>query len=161
MTFSTALKNKEMEIGLIGVGVMGRCMLTRMQDAGYRVTAYDPFPQAQAFITEHNASLAQTPDAVTKSADIIIMSLPAPQHVLETVDALLPSLTENHVLVDTSTVSPQTSVEGAKRAARMQAKYVDAPILGRPSAAGNWLMPAGGSEEAIARVTPPRPPALR
>ena len=155
MTFSTESKNKEMAIGLIGVGVMGRCMLTRMQEAGYHVTAYDPFPAAQAFITEHHAILAPTPEHVAKSANIIIMSLPAPQHVLQTVDALLPSLTENHVLADTSTVSPQTSVDGAKRAAVMQAKYVDAPILGRPSAAGCWLMPAGGSEEAIARVTPP------
>jgi 3-hydroxyisobutyrate dehydrogenase-like beta-hydroxyacid dehydrogenase len=34
------------------------------------------------------------------------------------------------------------------------ASYVDAPILGRPSASGNWLLPCGGTEEAIEYASP-------
>jgi 3-hydroxyisobutyrate dehydrogenase-like beta-hydroxyacid dehydrogenase len=56
--------------------------------------------------------------------------------------------------VDTSTVSPQTSQKGAEMIAVKGASYVDAPILGRPSAAGNWLLPSGGSEKAIEFATP-------
>jgi 3-hydroxyisobutyrate dehydrogenase-like beta-hydroxyacid dehydrogenase len=82
------------------------------------------------------------------------MSLPAPKQVFETLNAILEKLTPDHVIVDTSTVSPETSKEGARIVGTRGARYVDAPILGRPSAAGNWLLPSGGSEDAIEFARP-------
>lgn len=154
---SITLKNKVETVGIVGVGVMGKCMVESLVKNGFKVFCYDPFPKAQEFAKEKGAILVNSPKELAGEAKLIIMSLPAPKQVLEVVggeNGLLENLTSEHVIVDTSTVSPQTSQEGAKMASENQANYVDAPILGRPIAVGNWLMPAGGKEEAIAFAKP-------
>lgn len=144
-------------VGLAGVGTMGKCMLDRLISSGYKVAAYDPFPAAQEYAKEKGVVVTASPAELAKVSKLIIMSLPAPKQVFEVIDGengLLNSLTEAHVVVDTSTVSPQTSQKGAEIVAVKGAGYVDAPILGRPSAVGNWLLPAGGPETAIEFATP-------
>lgn len=141
-------------VGLVGVGTMGRLMLDRLQAGGYTVFAYDPFPAAQQYVRECGAHLCGSPAELAASARLIIFSLPAAPQVLETVQALQPSLTNEHILVDTSTVAPETSRQGADIAATAGARYIDAPILGRPSAVGNWLLPSGGPEAALEAARP-------
>lgn len=154
MTSSTGSTSDTSTVGLIGVGTMGKCMLDRLQNAGYTVAAYDPFPGAQDFVKERGAILATDQADLAAKAKLIIMSLPAPKQVFETLSAILEKLTSDHIIVDTSTVSPETSKEGSRIVGTKGARYVDAPILGRPSAAGSWLLPAGGSVEAIEYAKP-------
>lgn len=144
-------------VGLVGVGTMGKCMLDRLIGNGFEVAAYDPVPAAMAYAQDMGAIPAASPSDLARKAKLVILSLPAAKHIFEVIrgeGGLLEALTAGHVLVDTSTVSPGTSREGAAMIAAKGAKYVDAPILGRPSAAGNWIMPAGGDESAIAFATP-------
>lgn len=154
MTLSTESISKIGTVGLIGVGVMGKCMLEHLQKAGFQVAAYDPFPQAQQYVKDQGATLAGSAAELAEKAKLIIMSLPAPKQVFETLDAIVGTLTNEHIVVDTSTVSPDTSKEGAKIVGTKGARYIDAPILGRPSAAGNWLLPSGGPEDAIEFAKP-------
>jgi 3-hydroxyisobutyrate dehydrogenase-like beta-hydroxyacid dehydrogenase len=123
----------------------------------FEVVAYDPFPSAQEFAKEKGASLVSSPAEVAKEAKLVLMSLPAAKQIFEVIrgeKGLIDTLTSEHVLVDTSTVSPITSQKGAEIIAAKGASYVDTSILGRPSAVGNWLLPAGGSEIAIEFATP-------
>lgn len=154
MTYSTESNNKLPVVGLVGVGVMGKCMLGRLKSAGYAVVAYDPFPGAQKFAAENGASVADSPAALASQARLILMSLPAGKQVLEAVTALSAGLTDRHIIVDTSTVDPETSREGARLAAQKGARYLDAPVLGRPSAAGNWVLPIGGPADAVEEAKP-------
>lgn len=154
MTSSTGSENSAAAVGLVGVGVMGKCMLDRLLAGGFAVVAYDPFPAAQRYAREHGASLAESPADLAKAAELVILSLPAGKQVLEVVNALSAGLTSRHIVVDTSTVDPETSREGARVAGLKGAAYLDAPILGRPSAAGNWLLPVGGSEAALEKAKP-------
>jgi 3-hydroxyisobutyrate dehydrogenase-like beta-hydroxyacid dehydrogenase len=141
-------------VGLIGVGVMGRCMVDCLLAAGFSVVAFDPAPAAQEFVRARAATLAPGAPAVAEQCRLIVTSLPANRHVLDVVAAIAPHLTPEHVVVDTSTVSPDTSRQAAQIAAEYGARYIDAPILGRPSAAGKWLLPAGGPPEALAWARP-------
>lgn len=157
MTTSAEMKKTPGTVGLVGVGTMGKCMLGRLIEGGYAVVAYDPVTEAMKYAEEKGAIPASSPFDLAEKARLVIMSLPAARHIFEVIrgkEGLIGALTAGHVLVDTSTVSPGTSREAASMIAEKGAKYVDAPILGRPGAAGNWLMPAGGEEEAIAFVTP-------
>ncbi|MHB1652059.1 MAG: NAD(P)-dependent oxidoreductase [Desulfitobacteriaceae bacterium] len=157
MISSTELSNNIETVGLVGVGTMGKCMLERLIANGFKVAAYDPFPAAQDYAKEKGAIVVASPEELAKAARLIIMSLPAPKQVFDVIggeNGLLDALTEEHVVVDTSTVSPQTSQKGAEMVAVKGASYVDAPIMGRPSAAGNWLLPSGGKEKAIEFATP-------
>jgi 3-hydroxyisobutyrate dehydrogenase-like beta-hydroxyacid dehydrogenase len=154
---SIELKNNVELVGLIGIGTMGKCMVEHLVAKGFKVAAYDPFPAAQEYAKEKGAILVSSPAEIAKATKLIIMSLPAAKQVFEVVcgeNGILDVLTQEHVVVDTSTVSPQTSQQCAEMVKVRGASYIDAPILGRPSAAGNWLLPCGGTEKAIEFASP-------
>jgi 3-hydroxyisobutyrate dehydrogenase-like beta-hydroxyacid dehydrogenase len=132
-------------------------MLAQLLAKGFKVAAYDPFPAAKEYAKEKGAMVVSSPAELAEKTKLIIMSLPAANHVLEVVggeNGLLDALTAEHVIVDTSTVGPQTSKQCAEMVAAKGASYVDAPILGRPSASGSWLLPCGGNEKAIEFASP-------
>lgn len=154
---STESKNSIGTVGLIGVGTMGKCMLSSLITNGFQVIVYDVSPTAEEYAKVKGAMVATSPIELAKAAKLIIMSLPKAKHVHAAItreNGLLEALTEEHIIVDTSTVSPQTSQMGAEMVAQKGANYIDAPILGRPSAVGNWLLPAGGSEKSIQFAKP-------
>lgn len=144
-------------IGLIGVGTMGRVILASLLDKGYTVYAVDPVPAARQVIRESGAVLKQTPAAVAEEAGTIVLSLPAPVHcrrVAEGEGGLLEALGPRHLVIDTSTIDPDTTKALAEKAAEKGAGYLDAPILGRPSTIGEWLLPVGGTVEDFTRGEP-------
>lgn len=144
-------------VGVVGIGTMGKCILDKLIENGYDVAATDKSDYAKKYIKDKGATLLETPFEIAQEADVIILSLPTPQIVLTVVggeEGLYKALTENHIIVDTSTVAPETSRQAKEIVETKKAHYVDAPILGRPAAVGNWLMPAGGNDDAIKKVTP-------
>lgn len=154
---STESKNSIGTVGLIGVGTMGKCMVECMSTNGFQVAAYDIVSSALQYAEQKGAIVVDSPMEIAKRANLVIMSLPAAKQVFDVVEGekgLLEALTSEHVIVDTSTVSPETSKRAAQIVAAKGSEYIDAPILGRPSAAGNWMLPAGGSEKAIESVKP-------
>lgn len=145
------------KIGLIGVGTMGKCMLDSLLKAGWTVVAYDKFPTAAEYARSAGCEVADTPKTLTKSCKVVLMSLPGPIQIEEVVfgtDGVSEALSGDHVVIDTSTVDPNTTKSVAKRIAQRGAAYLDCSILGRPSAVGKWMLPTGGSAEALEYVRP-------
>ena len=153
----TGSKKPIEKVGLVGCGTMGRCMLSALLDKGYQVAVYDKFPSAAEKAQKLGAETAATPAQLARSCSMILMSLPGPAQLDEVVfgtDGLIRSLNSDHVVVDTSTVDPGTTRSISERVAQTGAAYLDCPILGRPSATGKWMLPAGGSSEALEYVRP-------
>ena len=146
------------KIGLAGCGRMGKCMLSSMLVAGYEVVVYDKFPAAAESAGAMGAEVVATPAELAKCADVILMSLPGPAQLEDVVfgeAGLIVSLTSDHVVIDTSTVDPGTTRSISGRVAeKTGAAYLDCPILGRPSAAGKWMLPTGGNPEALEKAKP-------
>lgn len=150
-------KSKIKAVGVLGVGRMGKNMVDLLLANGFEVHAFDPFPPALEYAKNAGAVTHSSPAELAKSVKLIIMSLPKPQHVFSVIkdeNGMLDVLTPEHILVDTSTVSPQTTRDAAALVAPKGTKYVDSPVLGRPSAAGKWFLPSGGDAEAIELATP-------
>ncbi|NQT59454.1 MAG: NAD(P)-dependent oxidoreductase [Bacteroidetes bacterium] len=142
-------------IGLIGVGTMGQVLLKRLIDNGIKVLAADVSEAARQKAVEIGAELAEKPAEVAQRAKFIIMSLPAPAHINSVVfgpGGLIETVTQGHIVVDTSTVDPETTRAAHAACAEKGAEYLDAPVLGRPASIGNWVLPVGGSEEALRQV---------
>lgn len=150
--------NKPIEaVGLIGCGRMGCCMLESILRAGYSVVAFDKFPAAVQRAREMGAETADSPAGLAKRARVVLMSLPGPAQLEEVLfgqNGLREGLTGDHVVIDTSTVDPQTTRHNAERVMATGAAYLDCPVLGRPSATGKWMLPTGGSAEALEYVKP-------
>jgi len=85
------------------------------------------------------------------------MSLPGPVQIEQVVfgdNGIVNGLKEGDIVVDTSTVDPATTRSVAGRLAEYGVKYLDCPVLGRPSAAGKWLLPTGGDADTLEKVKP-------
>jgi 3-hydroxyisobutyrate dehydrogenase-like beta-hydroxyacid dehydrogenase len=146
-----------MNVGLVGIGTMGTLVASRLVQAGYRIIACDVDPDALQRARELGAVPADTPQNVAEDAEIILLVLPGPSQIEAVVTgdhSLLAGAQSGPVIIDMSTVDPETTRQMGARAEAVGVDYVDAPILGRPSAAGRWVLPVGGEPETVARCRP-------
>lgn len=149
-----------MRIAVIGTGTMGSRIVSLLKKSGHEVFGFDPSETAQELARVSGAELLASPGEALEKAEIVFLSLPKPEHVRSTVGgeqgvlkALSPKASTNEpVIIDTSTVDPDTSREMAVLANARGAAYLDAPILGRPEGIGSWVMPVGGDPAVFQKV---------
>lgn len=144
-------------IAIMGLGVMGRVAAERLIGSGHRVIASDPSLNAAETASKIAAELAATPAEAAAEADIALMFLPGPAQIRSVVtgdNGLLAAQNRALVIVDHSTADPETAREMAATAGQFANGWVDAPVLGRPSAAGNWTLPCGATPGALDTCRP-------
>lgn len=146
-----------MNIGLIGLGQMGRGMAARLLGAGYRLTMWNRTrATAQAF-AQHGAVVAASAEQ-TLTCDVVITMLADDAAVaavwLET--GLATRLPATSLHLNMASVSPRLgeSLETLHR--RHGSAYVSAPVFGRPefAARGELDIVAAGAPDALARCEP-------
>jgi 3-hydroxyisobutyrate dehydrogenase-like beta-hydroxyacid dehydrogenase len=144
-------------LGLVGVGTMGILVVQSLTEAGYPFYASDPVPAAQEAARALGAEVVETPAAVAAASDIILLLLPGPPQIKTVVsgpNGVIAGASPGSTIIDMSTVDPSTTRRMASEAAKHGIDYLDVPILGRPSAHGNWVLPAGGDPDVLARCRP-------
>jgi 3-hydroxyisobutyrate dehydrogenase len=120
-------------LGFIGLGHMGRPMVARLMNAGYKLTAYDRTKdKAQAF-TQRGAIIADTPKDLASSCDIILSCVTndsALDAVMLEQDGALNGVDEGRIILDMSTVSPNTSRHICEAAQQKGVSMLDAAVSG-------------------------------
>ncbi|HHF99119.1 MAG TPA: NAD(P)-dependent oxidoreductase [Candidatus Aerophobetes bacterium] len=143
------------KVGVVGVGNMGFNMVRELKEAGYTVFARDVDKKAEERAKSLGAEIVSSPKEMANYVTVFLLSLPMPSHVKEVVlgkDGILESPKAGSVIVDLSTVDPFSTQENAKEAEKHGIGYIDAPVLGRPQACGNWTLPVGGKKEDLEKV---------
>ncbi|WP_232687049.1 decarboxylating 6-phosphogluconate dehydrogenase [Halobacterium zhouii] len=144
-----------MELGVVGLGRMGRIVVDRCLDAGHDVVAFDIDSDARDEAADAGArtadSLAALADALGEKKRIWLM-VPAGDPVDAALDELEDHLTENDVVVDGGNSHFE---ESTRRAASCPAAYLDCGTSGGPAGAelGFSLM-VGGPEWGYDELTP-------
>lgn len=141
-------------VGLIGVGIMGKLMVDRMLEHGYKLVVYDPDPAAQEFCRVRNVTVAKDNAALAGKAQKIIVSVANPKISIAIAKELAPVVGPGHIVLETSTVTPDISFAIAEIYQGTGAVFVESSILGKPIACGQWVMPAGGDASAIKAMEP-------
>ena len=146
-------------VGFIGLGRMGRPMASNLCRKGFRLTAYDINPAALAEVGQLQARAATCVAEVAAAADIIVTMLPAPavvRHVVSGADGILAHARPGSLLLEMSTVDPETTDTLAKLARQKGIGFVDAPVgrLASHADRGESLFMVGGSPADLARVRP-------
>ena len=138
-------------IGVVGLGAMGLPMAGTLARSGFDVIGYDASADRRALFSGAVDSLKRVADR-----EAVVLSLPNDAVVSDVVSALLSVLKSGAVLIDTSTVAPQTTRRLQAEAAARGIGYVDAPVSGGASGAadGALLVMAGGEDDAIATARP-------
>jgi len=118
---------------------------------------FDVSAGAQEKALSLGAGVAGTPAEVARQSDIVIIFLPGPKEVEACVagqHGLLQGVHPGLVIVDMSTVDPGVTCRMAESALQKGVGYLDAPVLGRPAAVGNWALPVGGKKQDLDQCRP-------
>jgi len=144
-------------VGLLGAGTMGLAAARKILEAGRSLLSYDVSAGAQEKARSMGMGVAATPVEVAQQADMVIMFLPGPKEVEGCVAGEKGLLQGSHpglVIVDMSTVDPGITQRMAEVALQKGVGYLDAPVLGRPAAIGNWALPVGGRKQDLEQCRP-------
>jgi len=139
-------------IGVIGIGAMGRGLVGMLIENGYPVTVFDVNKDAVQAAVELGAEAAASAQAVGQASGAVITSLPSPQAFEETVmgdRGLLKGLRPGSYIIDMSTIDPVTTRTVHAAAAAMGIRTLDAPVSGGPqgAAAGTLAIMVGGEKD--------------
>ncbi len=146
-------------IGFIGLGTMGGPMARNVLKGGYRVTAYDLDPKALAALRQAGATAAASPRAVAAASDVVITMLPDAPDVERAVlgrDGVAEGMRAGSVLIDMSTIDPQTTQRvGAALAAR-DGRMLDCPVgkTADHAVAGTLTLMVGGDAALMEEMRP-------
>lgn len=144
------------EIGIIGVGVIGKLFVDRLSETDRSVVVYDIDKSQEAYARDKGASAAESPRDLSDQADTIIMALPGTPEVettMEGSDGILSTLKTDQLIIDTSTTLPETSIAIESMCADRGATFIEAPITGAAPRDG-WHMMIGGTEENYETASP-------
>ncbi|TWO70993.1 NAD(P)-dependent oxidoreductase [Caenimonas sedimenti] len=151
-----------MDIGFIGLGVMGTPMAGHLARAGHSLTLLDQdnaTAQRAAEACGAGARVAATPREVAGQSDIIITMLPNGEVVREVAlgeAGLIHGLRPGALLLDTSSCEPWLTQQTGAALAGRGASMVDAPVSGAQWGAidAQLVFMVGGHAPDVARVRP-------
>ena len=151
-----------MQLGFIGIGVMGRPMTLNLLKAGHEVTIFARNPDKPEVqeVLKAGAKLAPSPRAVAMASEIVITMVPNSAHVEEVVTKLehgiLAGARKGLIIVDMSTISPSVSRKMAQAAQDVGAHFLDAPVSGGSQGAvnGTLTIMVGGDQQIFEQVRP-------
>lgn len=131
-------------------------MAKHLLKAGHRLVVYDVYPEAMTSLADGGALIAQSPADLAQRCDRVLTMLPTSAHVLQVYagdNGILSKVKTGSLLIDSSTIDPQTSVQVSQLAQEKGAVFLDAPVSGAVPAARNaslTFMVGGNAQEVEA-----------
>jgi 2-hydroxy-3-oxopropionate reductase len=147
------------EIGFVGLGIMGAPMASHLVAAGHRVTGYDVHRPAVDRLAATGGRAAESIADTARAAEVVITMLPDHPQVEEVAygeHGILAHARPGTLLVDMSTIRPETSVALAKAGAGHGVRVLDAPVSGGETGAKQATLSimVGGDEPDFAAALP-------
>jgi len=143
-----------MNIGFIGLGIMGAPMAGHLLAAGHKLCTYvrKGVPAELSAITR-----CATPAEVAKQSEVIITMVPDTPDVADVLfgeNGVASGLSAGKIVVDMSSISPIETKAFAKRIETLGCEYVDAPVSGGQvgAKAASLTIMAGGKQAAFDKV---------
>jgi 3-hydroxyisobutyrate dehydrogenase-like beta-hydroxyacid dehydrogenase len=150
-----------MQVGLIGLGIMGAPMARNLVKAGFPLTVATRTPgKAETFAAENaNVTAVRSAAEVAAASEVIVVMVtdsPDVVAVARGADGIFATAKPGAVIIDMSTISPQVTQELAAEAAAKGLFWLDGPVSGGEKGAieGTLTIMLGGDEGALAKARP-------
>ena len=151
------------KLGFIGIGYMGRPIARRLLESGFKLTAFDRDRGKAEALVRYGGIVAESIAGLSSSCKVVLSCLPSDEAVLSTCDGPNGVFAHAHrgsLVIDMSTVSPETSHELSKLGSEHGVDVLDVTISGSTPAAeqGALTLFGGGAQgcfdaaESIFRV---------
>lgn len=136
-------------VGVIGMGIIGGRVAEVLRRAGKHVYVWNRTPKPVPNFVASPGEMA----LLTKVIQIFVSD---GQALLDVVGKLSEHLGGDHVVINHSTVDPQTVVEAYRKVRATGAVFLDAPFTGSRGAAeqASLVYYVGGDPDVLARVRP-------
>lgn len=147
-------------IAFVGLGNMGAPMAKNLLSAGLLVNVFDLVSELARPLAEFGANVCETIEMAVADVDVVITMLPAGKHVKavylgdETSKGVFSLLKKNSLVIDSSTIDPESARVVGKIAHEKGIQFVDAPVSGgvAGAAAGTLTFIVGGHEGAFSQA---------
>jgi 3-hydroxyisobutyrate dehydrogenase-like beta-hydroxyacid dehydrogenase len=141
-------------LGFIGIGYMGRPIARRLLEAGFKLAVYDRDRTKAEQLIPYSGSVAQNLRELSSTCNIVLSCLPSDAAVLDTYkgpDGVFAHALPGSVVIEMSTVYPETSQELSRLGAERGVEVLDVTISGSTPTAENGLLTlfGGGSKECF------------
>lgn len=149
--------NKTQHIAFLGIGLMGRPMAENLLKAGFTLTVWNR-SGAKAEPLRDRATIADSAAQAVANADVVILMLENGPVVSEVLlaEAVLAALKPGALVIDMSSIPPQTARQHGETLATRQVAHLDAPVSGGTvgAAQASLSIMAGGAREDFERAQP-------
>ena len=146
-------------IGFIGLGVMGGGIAGSLLKAGYDLTIWSRNPDQGKPFVKRGAKAAPSIAAAVNDAEVVMYSLSDDRAIDQVVfgpGGVLSSVSPGQIVLDCTTVHPDTSRRESQAYAKKGVEFLDVPVFGSRNEAasgGLWVL-VGGSRQTFERVRP-------
>jgi 3-hydroxyisobutyrate dehydrogenase-like beta-hydroxyacid dehydrogenase len=148
----SAITPESSKLGFIGVGYMGRPIAQRLLEAGFRLSAYDRHRSKAEELIRYGGTVADSVAELSSSCDVVLSCLANDEAVLNIyrgADGVFAAANRGSLVIDLSTVNPQTSRELSRLGAERGVHVLDVTISGStPVAERGALTLFGGGDPA-------------
>jgi 3-hydroxyisobutyrate dehydrogenase-like beta-hydroxyacid dehydrogenase len=139
-------------LGFVGIGYMGRPIARRLLESGFKLTAYDRNCAKAEELIPYGGKVAQSVSELSSSCDVVLSCLPSDEAVLDIYrgpDGIFANSHGGLLVIDLSTVYPETSQQLSRLGSERGVKVLDVTISGSTPAAENGLLTlfGGGDKE--------------
>lgn len=123
-------------IAFIGLGNMGSPMAHNLITAGFNLQIFDLVEELTRPLAEQGALVCHSLQQVVENADVVITMLPAGEHVRsvylgnENDSGLLSYVAPGTLMIDSSTIDPESARAVGSAAQKQGLEFVDAPVSG-------------------------------
>jgi 3-hydroxyisobutyrate dehydrogenase len=145
-----------MKVGIIGTGLLGKAIATRLLNEGHEVMVYNRTREKAESLKSLGAKVANLPKQVAKNSDLVI-TIVKDAKAVESIsfgkDGIIHGKHENLAVADMSTLSPISSRKIAAKFSEYGIPMIDSPVMGGPSQAekGQLVIMIGGKKEVYER----------
>ncbi|MFM7677567.1 MAG: NAD(P)-dependent oxidoreductase, partial [Roseiflexaceae bacterium] len=146
-------------VGFIGLGIMGSGMARNIARAGFPLYVYNRTASRMHELADVAAQPTTSPADLASKCDIVITCVsdtPDVEAVIGGADGVLAGLRPGTLVIDMSTISPQSTVALAAAIAARGGRMLDAPVSGgsEGAAKGTLSIMVGGTETDFNRALP-------
>ena len=150
------MADQSTSLGWVGVGRMGRALVTRLLEAGHDVAVYNRTREKALDLETLGATIVDSP-ADLADRDVVFTMVAGSADVEEVVTALLsrPDAAPG-LIVDSTTISPSAAEAIRARALERGTAMLAAPVSGNPkvAASGRLTIVASGPQDAWEQARP-------
>ncbi len=153
------VKNNDLVVGFIGIGVMGKSMALNLLKGGYTLQVYSRTKEKAQELIDKGCVWQATPAAIAAAADILVTMIGTPKDVEEVYlgeNGVLVKARQGTIVIDMTTSSPQLAEQIYHQANDLGVSALDAPVSGGDIGARQATLSimVGGDRAAFEKARP-------